>query len=1548
MKTFYLKVFGKTLLVLLFSAFIQNATAAKREVLLKKLFLSNSNFGIADTPRQVSKAKKVVIDRDRANTKDKDLDKDKKHPEDGVDDDISARQDQETARTKDPAINVVPTERLIQARRIKDRLVAQRANLVKSANKPGGVAPIASISDITWSERGPSNVGGRTRALMFDLGDAANGYKKVFAGGVGGGLWVTNNITASPVSWTKINDFFENIAISCIAQNPVKPQEIYAGTGEGFYNGDAIQGLGVWKSVDGGVTWARLISTSFYTNINAIAVDKNGSVYLAARDFGIMKSGDGGSSWSTAISTTGAADVQLAANGDVYASDGVFSAGHIYISDCAVNGAATGNSGTWTNITPNTAGTITPSSADWWRIKLACAPGDANTVYALFEGTNSYGLASLQRYNKATNTWTVKTVPTGSTFNNGQAWYSIAAAVDPTNANVLYAGSLDGGRSIDGGTTWTVVTQWYVGEVGGLNADQYTHADHHAYVYAPGSAGRFLMGTDGGVFYTSTATAAHPSFADRNNGYNVTQFYSVALHPANTNYALAGAQDNGTQQYTAAGINATTQATGGDGANAFIDQTNGNIQLTSYVYNNFWVSTDNGVNFIQHFFGNTGSFINPSDYDSNSKNLYSGYSGGGYFRWNNITAGTSTSVVGVTAFNGANVTAVTVAPITANRVYFGLDNGKVAIVDNANTGTSIAGAVLSPSGSGTGSVSCVAVDPGSENHILVSYFNYGYPSVYETKNATAATPVWTLVEGNLPDMPVRWAMFYPGDSTRAIIATELGVWTTDKLNSASTVWSPSNSGLANVEVDMLKFRPSDRTLAAATHGRGLFTTILPVVSVISSDASLSQFTVSSGTLTPVFATGTTNYTASVSNAIASVKVTPTTSDAGATVKVNGVTVTSGSASAALPLVVGPNTISTVVTAQDGTTTKTYTLTVTRLSTNALLTSLKINPVTTLTTVTGPGYKNYTTAVPNSETSLTVTSVVQDATATIKVNGTTVASGVASPSMPLVVGANVITTAVTAQDGATVKNYIITATRASSSVATLANLTTSAGTLDPAFAALTTAYTVHIPNATTSIKLTPTATAGDASIKVNGTTVVSGAASASLPLNVGDNIINTVVTASDGTTIKTYALTVTRSAAGLSTNALLTSIKLSPSTTLTTVAGPGYKNYTTAIPNNETALKITSIVQDATATIKVNGVAVTSGMASQSIPLKVGANVINIMVTAQDEATTKNYIITAARASSSTATLSNLALSTGTLSPAFASSATTYTVHVPNATASIKLTPTASNADASIKVNGTAVVSGAASASLPLKVGDNIINTVVTASDGTTIKTYKLTVTRSAAGLSTNALLTSIKLNPSTTLTTVAGPGYKNYTTAVPNNETSLKVTAIVQDATATIKVNGTAVASGAASQSVPLIVGGNVITIMVTAQDGATTKNYIITATRADIPPGFALSAQALNSLKATPDKIVVHQGISPNCDGDNDFLIIDGLAAYPNNSLSIANQGGTLIFKAKGYNNTSVVFDGHSNINGSLQPRGTYFYLLEYNNGNQYKRKSGFLIIKY
>jgi trimeric autotransporter adhesin len=134
-----------------------------------------------------------------------------------------------------------------------------------------------------------------------------------------------------------------------------------------------------------------------------------------------------------------------------------------------------------------------------------------------------------------------------------------------------------------------------------------------------------------------------------------------------------------------------------------------------------------------------------------------------------------------------------------------------------------------------------------------------------------------------------------------------------------------------------------------------------VGSAISANADLSNLVLSTGTLIPSFGSSTTSYTSSVSNSTSSVTVTPTTADAGATVTVNGSSVTSGNASSSIALNVGDNTITTVVTAQDGTTTKTYTVTMTRAAAG-------VAALTTTSALTGFGNVCInSTAGPNSFT-----------------------------------------------------------------------------------------------------------------------------------------------------------------------------------------------------------------------------------------------------------------------------------------------------------------------------------------------------------------------------------------------------------------------------------------------------------------------------------------------------------------------------------------------------------------------------------------------------
>lgn len=696
---------------------------------------------------------------------------------------------QEIRMTQDPALGYVPSDRLLAAKAYKDELM--RSN-------------IAPISGVSWDEQGPNNVGGRTRAIMVDPNDGTG--NTVWAGSVGGGLWKTTNITASSPNWAPVNDLFGNLAVTSIAYDPSNTQVMYFATGEGYFNLDAIQGFGVWKSTDGGATWSQLAATANANFVYCQKIVVNGTgVVLVATSTGLRRSADGGTTWTKVLGTglgiTGATsnfayDAEIAANGDIFASI----SGSIHRSSNA-------------GVTFGAAQTL-PIAAT--RIELACAPNDSNYVFALVENGNVVN--GILRTTNAGTTWTARTEPAdadpgvpAADFSRGQAWYDLAIAVDPNNRDRLFVGGIDLFVSADGAGTWTQISHWY----GGFGF-QYVHADQHNIVFQNGSSSVAYFVNDGGVYRTANANAPLPTISNQGTNYRTTQFYAAAMHPtAITSYYLAGAQDNGTQQFRTSGPQSTVEVTGGDGAFTHIDQDEPQFQFTQYVYNDYYRSNNGGISWT-NFSTTGGDFINPTDYDDVNDRLYACNGNNNYTRWDNPqTGGTFVTVTAATF--GGYVTAVKVSPNTSNRVYFGTSASRVVRADNAHTGAPTLTNIST--GLPAGYISSIEVETGNDNHILVTYSSYGVNSIWESTNGGTS---WTSVEGNVPDMPVRWALFDPNNSDRAIIATELGVWSTDNLNGGSTVWGASNSGLANVRVDMLQVRQSDKYVIAATHGRGLY------------------------------------------------------------------------------------------------------------------------------------------------------------------------------------------------------------------------------------------------------------------------------------------------------------------------------------------------------------------------------------------------------------------------------------------------------------------------------------------------------------------------------------------------------------------------------------------------------------------------------------------------------------------------------------------------------------------------------------------------------
>lgn len=690
----------------------------------------------------------------------------------------------EFEKTRDLSTNEVPRDRLLAAAQYTQELLAEAAFRRNDYN-------------FKWQERGPNNVSGRTRALIVDLSDPTG--NTIWTGGVAGGIWKTSNMLDNRPFWEPIGDFYENMAIASLAQDPVNHNIMYAGTGEGFNNADAVRGLGIFKTVDSGQSWELIPSTrtANFHYVNRLAVNKDGHIFAATNN-GVFRSENGGQTWANVLNGR-VGDLRIASDGWVYA--GLYSSG-IFRSE-------TGVAGSWQRMIngfPTTG---------YNRVEFAICENSPNVLYATLAGPGGNVMGIYRTENRG-ESWESRSVPGAFGMDNyarGQAWYDLTVGVDPNNPNRVFIGGIDILVSSNGGLNWNQLSQWFGG--GGF---QYAHADQHNIVFQPGSSNIIYFANDGGIFRTTNGAAANPTVRFVSDGYNVTQFYACAIHPEEgRDWFLAGAQDNGTQLFRQEGMNNTVEVTGGDGAFVHIDEFNPNIQISSYVFNAYRITNSSWEQgFTSRNIGNSdGYFINPTDYDSKSKILYGSYKDGMYSMIRDVGGSNTVDSASLKITTFQRVSAVLVAPNTPNRVYFGTNSGGIIMIDSANTANATARNIRN----GSGFVSSIAVQDGNEDHIIVTYSNYGSPKIFETRNGGLN---WINITGNLPDIPVRWAIISPKDANQILIATELGVWMTEGVNGTLTQWFPTESGLANTRVDMLKVRKSDNYLIAATHGRGLY------------------------------------------------------------------------------------------------------------------------------------------------------------------------------------------------------------------------------------------------------------------------------------------------------------------------------------------------------------------------------------------------------------------------------------------------------------------------------------------------------------------------------------------------------------------------------------------------------------------------------------------------------------------------------------------------------------------------------------------------------
>lgn len=752
---------------------------------------------------------------------------------------------------------------------VKEVIETRRETQVRAKSGGGSLA-------LKWEELGPDNVGGRCRALLIDRNDP----QKMFAGGVSGGLFISEN---AALSWSEHpgNTNLGHVGISCMTQS--SQGHIYIGTGESFAHSDGTQnssafvGNGIYKSVDGGVTFSHLQSTQPLSGnnlndgwafVNEIAVHPDDQNFVIAATHGGLKfSGDGGLVWQEA-SLTGtnlrAEDVVITDAGVAFACV----ADKLFRSDDGVNYSLVHNSGGF------------PSANNVSRIEIAVAPSDPNFIYTLV-ANDDHELHGVYRSTDGGLNWETLAVNSGM-FNplGSQGEYDMAIAVYPNDKNRLLLGGQLHLWSWAETAGWYLLSEW----VNDTPANPfYVHADQHAIVFNPQNPKVVFIATDGGIFASYDAHEQFPSFLSRNKGLNITQFYGMGV--ATGGEVLGGSQDNGTQLIDFKGNSPqnAVEVKGGDGGKSILSRNRPGTMFAEYIFGSVERSGAFNAGFSGFFDSNIDCDPSYTVFDSAIMQwvviclsdgypddgalfiapmaLYEGPEGEGFeglfylgCRGSVWAASKALSMFKAPQWypisipNSAEVSALTTAENGV--LYAGTDNGNLyridglpdVFYDSLEAGTpllsdSVSRVLIANNstwiGGGARYITGIAVDPNDPEHVVVTLGNYSnggqYEYVYQSFSAASATGVsgasFQSIQGNLPQMPVYDAEIEFNNNNIILLGTEHGVWISEDQGAS---WYAQNVNLPAVPVFEVTrqylYNSNCHVYYIATYGRGMFRT----------------------------------------------------------------------------------------------------------------------------------------------------------------------------------------------------------------------------------------------------------------------------------------------------------------------------------------------------------------------------------------------------------------------------------------------------------------------------------------------------------------------------------------------------------------------------------------------------------------------------------------------------------------------------------------------------------------------------------------------------
>ena len=738
-------------------------------------------------------------------------------------------------------------------------LVPGTANVPGASPLDGVAFPAVNFANpapLSWTALGPASLdagvptAGRVAGVAVDPTNA----NIIYVAAAGGGVWKT---TDAGVTYTPITDAQASLAMGAIAVAPSNHLKIYAGTGEANNAGDSNYGQGILVSNDGGTTWSLSSGPAnvfFRRSIAKISVDPSNAntAYAAVNDFnsnslccsgtGIYKSTDGGTTWANTTTSVDASypwsDVVVdpntptiiyAAHGDVFAEN-------------STNGVYRSTDGgvTWSLLANASNGSGTG------RFALAVAPS-ANSLglhvlyVAITQNINTGNgtlLAMLRSDNADAPTPTFTTLSSTPNFVGQQGWYNLVIGVDPSNSAIVYgAGSVSTNiiRSTNSGASWSSIST--------VNSVT-PHTDCHAMAFD--SSNRLVLGNDGGVWrYDSTV----PSWTNINGNLNTIQFTGIGQHPSLAGTLVGGSQDNGTE-VTSGSLN-WVETGGGDGGYSQISQTNplicySNHPIGSFGTTQFFQVSTNGC---QSFSSRTPSIVTSNNFNFYAPIFVDPLNGNRVFLAGDAVYESTNAGTAWTRHTTPAVTPIdTVAALPGGQTIYIAAGGEFASTSTIYVSINDGAAWTLRSLPVGGRVQEIDIDPndatGNTAVAVINTFNSANGQVYRTINGGIA---WTNISGNLPAIPT-WSAKIDTDANQTVyVSNEQGVYSS---SSPFTSWSTVGTGLPKSQANQLQLNSTLHILAAATHGRGAWYIYVPSGPPSVTSSTSATFTVgAAGTFT---------------------------------------------------------------------------------------------------------------------------------------------------------------------------------------------------------------------------------------------------------------------------------------------------------------------------------------------------------------------------------------------------------------------------------------------------------------------------------------------------------------------------------------------------------------------------------------------------------------------------------------------------------------------------------------------------------------------------